>query len=164
MRRRLPRPWRTLGGRLALGFTAGLLLAAGIFTAVGSSLIRAQTERAARSELDRQAQAVAQLVSARAQRAAEANRCPDLNVANLQRLVGRQAHLYYVGLSFCPQEPNNPTGGLPKVTSDQISPEELAAHGVQRIDFTPPGAHRTFQASAAPILIGGQTFGTVVLA
>jgi two-component system sensor histidine kinase BaeS len=161
---RFPRPWRTLGGRLALGFTAGLLLAAGIFTVVGTSLIRAQTERAARSELDRQAEAVAQLVSARAQRAAEANRCPDLGVANLQRLVGREAHLYYQGLPFCPQKPNNPTGGLPKVASAQISPDQLAQDGVQRIDFTPPGAHRTFQASAAPILIGGQTFGTVVLA
>ena len=54
-----PRPWRTLRGRLALAAAGGLFVAAIVFAAVGGGLIRAQSQKVARDELDRQAVALA---------------------------------------------------------------------------------------------------------
>ena len=60
------RPWASLTGRVALGAVAGLIVAAVLFAAVGVSLIRGEATSQARGELDRQARAVAGLVSERA--------------------------------------------------------------------------------------------------
>ena len=54
--RSIPRPWRTLRGRLVLAAAAGLVTAAVVFAAVGAGLIRAQSQVVARAELDRQAE------------------------------------------------------------------------------------------------------------
>ena len=64
-------PWRTLRGRLVLAAVAGLVTAAVVFAAVGAGLIRSQSQAVARGELDRQAQALAGIVSGQAERAAE---------------------------------------------------------------------------------------------
>jgi two-component system sensor histidine kinase BaeS len=159
----LPRPWRTLRGRLALGFLAGLLVAAAIFAAVGSGLIRSRAERSARDELDRQAKNIGLLVSDRAEESLQAGREPSFKVANLEAFVGEGARLYYNGLPLAPGNLRNPAGGLPPAVASQISLQTLARDGVQRIDFRPPGASRPSQASAAPVVIGGIIFGSIVL-
>jgi len=162
---RLPRPWRSLRGRLALGFLAGLLIASAVFTAVGSGLIRSESSRAARNELDRQAKAVGAIVSNQAEDAAFAGRCfRTYRVQNLENLLGRNTRLFYVGLRLCPGQKDNPAGGLPQAVASSVSQEALAENGVQRIDFTPPGSTKVTDASAAPIIVGGQPFGAVVLA
>ena len=165
MSARLPRPWRSLRGRLALGFLVGLLIASAVFTAVGSGLIRSESARSARNELDRQARAIGDLVSNQAEQAQVAGRCfRTYRVQNLEALLGRNTRLFYVGLPLCPGQRDNPAGGLPQAVASSIDPELLAEKGVQRIDFTPPGTTQVTDASAAPIVVGGQIFGEVVLA
>jgi two-component system sensor histidine kinase BaeS len=161
---RWPRPWRSLRGRLALGFIVGLVVSSAIFTIVGSSLIRTESTRTAREEFDRQAEAVGALVSRQAQRLLPRAQCYSFRVQNLEALAGRGTQIFYVGLPLCPGSTTRATFGLPKVASAQISQQELLAKGVQRIDFTLPSTGARREASAAPIIVGGAPFGAVVLA
>ena len=128
----LPTPWRTLRGRLALGFIAGLLAASAVFAFVSSSLIRNESSRASREEFDRQALVIGRLVSAQAQAAAEAGRefrspSPEL----LESLAGDGTTLYYVGLQLSPGAPQ-PTGGLPRIVVSQVDNAVLGRDGIQR--------------------------------
>jgi two-component system sensor histidine kinase BaeS len=160
---RLGRPWRTLSGRIALGAAAGLVVAAFLFAAVAVGLIRSQTEAVTRADLDRQAIAVGALVSQQAQRAAESGReLRTLAVANLEELAGPRTRLYYVGVLLSPGAPD-PTGGLPAGVEAAISPETLARDGVQRIEFRLPGEDTDTIASAAPVVLGEQIVGAVVI-
>jgi two-component system OmpR family sensor kinase len=157
------RPWRTLRGRVALGSLIGLVTAAVVFAAVGSGLIRSQTEESARGELDRQTEAMAALVSDRAERAAQNGmEFQIFRPANLERLVGPDSRLYFTGLGLSPGA-ERPNDLLPPVAAEQISYEALAQDGIQRIDFEAPGEPPA-EASAAPVTVGGETVGAIVLA
>jgi signal transduction histidine kinase len=161
---RLPRPWRTLRGRLALAAAAGLLTAAVVFAAVGAGLIRSQSQVVARAELDRQAIALADIVSGQAERAAA--RGTDFRSYRpdaLEALVGPNTRLYYTGLQLTPGA-ERPTAGFPSVAAGELSYEVLEREGVQRIDFRLPGESRTNEASAAPVYLGGEIFGAILLA
>ncbi|HTI34377.1 MAG TPA: hypothetical protein VL422_11910, partial [Miltoncostaea sp.] len=93
-----PRPWRTLRGRLALAVAGGLIVAAVVFALVGGGLIRAQSQKVARDELDRQAMALAKIVSNQAERQATSGvTFSFVSPASLQALVGPQTQLYYSG-------------------------------------------------------------------
>ena len=97
------RPWRTLRGRLALASAGGLIVAALVFAAVGGGLIRAQSQKVARDELDRQAIALAKIVSNQAERqAAGGVAFSFVSPASLVALVGPKTRLYYSGLPLSP--------------------------------------------------------------
>jgi len=160
---RLPRPWRTLRGRLVLAAAAGLVTAAVVFAAVGGGLIRAQSRVVARAELDRQAVALATIVSTQAERQAASGRPftfyePD----NLVALVGPNTELYYSGLQLTPGA-EKPTDEIPSVAAVELDFSELDREGVQRIDFQLGDELRT-EASAAPVFLGTEIVGAILLA
>ena len=137
--RSIPRPWRTLRGRLVLAAAAGLVTAAVVFAAVGAGLIRAQSQVVARAELDRQAEQLAKLVSTQAERAlTRGTQVPSFEPSSIEALVGENTKLYYTGLALTPGS-EQPTAEIPAVVASQIDYEVLERTGVQRIDFTQPG-------------------------
>jgi len=162
-RGRRARPWETLRGRLALGSLVGLLVASAVFTLVGASLISANTERTARSELDRQAVVLAELISEDAERAAREGRVfRFLPSGGVETLVGRDTRLYFTGLALSPGA-DSPTAEIPAVVVDRLDYQQLESNGVQRFDFDEPGTGRFTQASAAPVTVGGETAGAILL-
>lgn len=158
------RPWASLSGRVALGAVAGLIVAALLFAAIAVSLIRGEATNQARAELDRQAGAVAGIVSERATTALStgqefSTREP---IGNLEALAGPSTQLYYVGLALSPGA-SDPTGGLPETVARDLDPDALARDGVQSFEFTPPGATIPTFASAAPVTVNGRYLGAIVL-
>ncbi|WP_217923376.1 sensor histidine kinase [Miltoncostaea oceani] len=159
---RLPRPWRTLRGRLVLAAAAGLVTAAVVFAAVGGGLIRAQSRVVARAELDRQATALADIVSAQAERQAASGRpFTFYRPSNLEALVGPNTKLYYSGLQLTPGA-EKPTDEIPSVAAEELDFARLDSDGVQRIDFRLDGGPET-EASAAPVFLGPEIVGAVLL-
>ena len=158
-------PWRTLRGRLVLAAVAGLVTAAVVFAAVGAGLIRSQSQAVARGELDRQAQALAGIVSGQAERAAERGTefRSDYRPDALEALVGPEARVFYTGLQLTPGA-ERPTGGFPSVAADELDYGVLEQEGVQRIDFQLPGTDEAYEASAAPVYLGDAIFGAILLA
>jgi signal transduction histidine kinase len=147
-----------------LAAVAGLVTAAVVFAAVGAGLIRSQSQAVARGELDRQARALAGIVSAQAERAAE--RGTDFRSYRpdaLEALVGPEARVYYTGLQLTPGAAR-PTGEFPSVAADELDYELLEDEGVQRIDFELPGSDEAYEASAAPVYLGDSVFGAILLA
>jgi signal transduction histidine kinase len=157
-------PWRTLRGRLVLAAVAGLVTAAVVFAAVGAGLIRSQSQAVARGELDRQARALARIVSGQAERAAQrgVEFRSDYRPDALEALVGPEAKIYYTGLELTPGA-EQPTGGFPSIAAEELDYGLLEEEGVQRIDFRLPGDDRVYEASAAPVLQGGIPVGAVLL-
>ena len=113
------RPWSSLSGRVALGAVAGLVVAALLFAAIAVSLIRGEATGQARAELDRQARAVAGIVSERATTALSTGQefTTREPIGNLEELAGPSTRLYYVGLALSPGT-SDPTGGLPEVADN----------------------------------------------
>ena len=162
--RLVPRPWRTLRGRLALASLVGLLAASIVFALVGTSLLRSEAEGVARDELDRQARAIGRLVSARAQEAVQRTQeFRWFRVANLEPIVGPETRLY-VDRGTLPLSPGGerPYHDFPATVARQIDYPLLEREGLQRIDFTRPDGTRT-EAAAAPIVIDGEVFGAILL-
>jgi len=157
-------PWRTLRGRLVLATVAGLVTAAVVFAAVGAGLIRSQSQAVARGELDRQARALARIVSAQAERAAERGIVfqSDYRPDALEALVGPEARVFYTGLELTPGA-ERPTGGFPSLAAEELDYEVLEGEGVQRIDFRLPEGDETYEASAAPVYQGENVVGAVLL-
>jgi signal transduction histidine kinase len=159
-----PRPWRTLRGRLALAAAGGLFVAAIVFAAVGGGLIRAQSQKVARDELDRQAVALARIVSTQAEKqAAGGVTFSFVSPASLQALVGPQTQLYYSGLPLSPGA-DRPTDEIPQVAARELDYGILERDGVQRIDFAATPGATTTEASAAPVMLGGEAVGAILLA
>ena len=158
------RPWASLSGRVALGAVAGLIVAAVLFAAIAVSLIRGEATDQARAELDRQARAVAVIVSARARAALETgqNFSTREPIGNLEALAGANTRLYYVGLALTPGA-NDPTGGLPGIVARDLEPTALVRDGSQAFGFTPPGATTPTFAAAAPVMVGDHYLGATVL-
>ncbi len=157
-------PWRTLRGRLVLAAVAGLVTAAVVFAAVGAGLIRSQSQAVARGELDRQAQALAGIVSGQAERAAErGTEFRSYRPDALEALVGPEARVFYTGLQLTPGA-ERPTGEFPEVAADELDYGILESEGVQRIDFRLPESDEAYEASAAPVYLGDSVFGAVLLA
>ena len=158
------RPWRTLRGRLALASAGGLIVAALVFAAVGGGLIRAQSQKVARDELDRQAIALAKIVSNQAERqAAGGVAFSFVSPASLVALVGPKTRLYYSGLPLSPGA-DRPTDEIPSVAAEELDYGVLERDGVQRIDFRTSPDATTTEASAAPVVLGGEALGAILLA
>ncbi|MGD9695860.1 MAG: ATP-binding protein [Thermoleophilia bacterium] len=162
-RPRLPRPWRSLRGRLLLAAAAGLITAAVIFVVVAGGLIQSQSRAQARKELDRQAVAVAKIISNQAWQAYTEGREPRfVQPANLAALVGPGTEFFYSGASLTPG--SEQTGlDFPAVAARSLDYGVLERDGVQRIDFTAPGADGQREGSAAPVTLGQEVFGAILL-
>ena len=118
----------------------------------------------ARAELDRQARAVAVIVSERASTALEtgeefSTREP---IGNLEELAGPGTRLYYVGLALSPGS-SDPTGGLPPTVARDLSTDVLVRDGSQGFEFTPAPQAAPAYAAAAPVLVNGRYLGAIVL-
>ena len=163
MNRSLPRPWRTLRGRLVLAAAGGLVMAAVVFAAVGGGLIKSQSQAVARAELDRQARGIAEIVSEQAEKqAASGVEFSFIKPSNLQVLVGPKSQLYYSGLQLTPGG-EHPTGEIPSVAAREIDYGLLEQDQVQRVDFTLPGESRPVEASAAAVYLGDEVVGAILL-
>jgi signal transduction histidine kinase len=162
--RPLPRPWRTLRGRLALAAIGGLIVAAVVFAAVGGGLVRSQGKAVARAELDRQAKALAGIVSAQAEKQATSGVefALFIDTANLKALIGPNSDISYTGLQLTPGG-DNPTGEIPSVAAREIDYALLEEGEAQRIDYTLPGESRPTEASAAAVFLGGESVGAILL-
>jgi signal transduction histidine kinase len=158
------RPWRTLRGRLALASIGGLVVAALVFAAVGGTLIRAQSQKVARDELDRQTVALARIVSTQAEKQA-AGGVPFSFVSpqSLKALVGPRTKLYYSGLPLSPGAAH-PNDEIPQVAAKALDYGVLESEGVQRIDFEATPDATTTEASAAPVFLGPEVVGAILLA
>jgi two-component system, OmpR family, sensor kinase len=158
------RPWRTLRGRLALAAAAGLIIAAVVFAAVGGGLIRSQSRAVARAELDRQTEALAKIVSDRAER--QATRGADFTfdkASTLEALVGPKTRLFYSGLQLTPGS-THPTDEIPQVVARNLDYGLLERKGVQRFDdFRLSGEQGRWEGSAAPVRLGGEVVGAILL-
>jgi signal transduction histidine kinase len=160
----VPRPWRTLRGRLALAAAGGLVVAALVFAAVGGGLIRAQSQAVARAELDRQAIALARIVSGQAERQATSGvSFSFVSPGSLVALVGPRTRLYYSGLDLAPGA-ERPTDEIPSVAAEALDYGILERDGVQRIDFAESPGATTTEASAAAVYLGDEAVGAILLA
>jgi two-component system, OmpR family, sensor kinase len=153
------RPWRTLWGRLALGTIAGLLTAAVVVGATASGLAQRQGERAARTEFDRQAVEIGKIASRQAQSAIE--RGVEVNLPNLQALVGEGTLVRHTGLPLN-QGGREPFDPLPQAIADRTDTEIIEAEGIQRIDFVRGDGTRIY-ATAVPLLYDGIPTGSIVV-
>ncbi len=157
------RPWASLSGRVALGAIGGLVVASVLFAAIAVSLIRGEATDQARQELNRQARAIAVLVSARVSKAFETGTAFRPGpIGNLETLSGPNTRVYYVGLDLSPGA-SDPNGGLPDTVAKDLDPAALVRDGSQDFGFTPTGASTPTYAAAAPVTVGARYVGAVVL-
>ncbi len=151
-------PWRTLRGRVALAMLAGLLSAAVIFTAVAVGLIRSQTQRVARAELDRQTMALATTLGE--QTAEQATRGEALSIdsqAYLDVIGGPRTHVYYSGNPLSPVA-RQPSVEIPETVG--IDPVVLARYGVQRVNFADPDGGESLEGSIATVTVNNESWDT----
>lgn len=160
-RGRRRRPYATLRARLILGAIVGLLAAAAVFAVASSGLIRSQTAHASRASFDQQAERVAALIGTKTQEQVNAGKCQNYTPADLQAFVGAGAHLYVDAAPLCPGG-TSPQDNILPVTVN-IDDAVLARQGYQHVDFRVPGATTPTVATAAPILVDGQSIGAIVL-
>jgi signal transduction histidine kinase len=153
---------QTLRGRLLLGAVLGLLAAAIVFAVASSSLIRSQTAQASRQTFDDQAVRLADLIGTETLEQTLTGVCHTYTSADLQAFVGPGAHLYIDSPPLCPGT-KQPLGNLLPATAVHIDTRALARQGFQHVDFKEPGATSPTVATAAPIVVSGQTLGAVIL-
>lgn len=155
-------PLSTLRGRVMLAITAGLLTATVIFTLVAAGLIEAQAQIVARAELDRQTVALASTLGE--QTAEQATRGEALQIdsqAYLDVIGGPRTRVYYSGNPLSPVA-RQPSAEIPAAVV--ISPVVLARDGVQRLEFTDPVTGDELEGSIAPVTVGQEAWGYLVLA
>lgn len=154
-------PLRTLRGRLALAVGAGLLTAAIVFALVAASLIRAQAQAVARSELDRQTIALAGVLGEQTEgRVSRGEAVPIDSQRYLDVIGGPRTRVYYSGNPLFPIAATPPEEIPSAVVIDR---ELLTRDGVQRIEFDVPGEPTHLEGSLARVRVAGETWGYLAL-
>lgn len=157
-------PWRTLRGRLILASLAGLLAASLVFAVVSSSLVRSVSERNAREQFDQETMRVARLASAQLEKGAQEGRdCRSYTSAEFEAFVGPGARIYLESLNVCP--------GTGRSIFPKPSPQLRAAvdqglvdaQGFARISPSAIPGGRDYVATAAPLRLRGQSFGSLII-
>src|SRR5678816_4084961 len=111
------------------------------------------------AELRRQAEGLAELYQEQAIRSVDqARRAPGFAAPILEQATG--SRIFYAGVEIFPGEKS----GLTQLPLSLLDQSALDAGRVQTFEFTPPGADRTYFAAAYPIMLGGDTFGALVVA
>jgi two-component system, OmpR family, sensor kinase len=155
-------PLRTLWGRINLAVVAGLVTATVIFTLVGVNQIQGQAQGVARAQLDRQTMALAETLGQ--QTAEQATRGEALQIdsqAYLDVIGGPRTRIYYSGNPLSPVA-RQPSAEIPPEV--ELSPILLTASGVQRVEFEDPGESGTLEGSVAPVRVGQEDWGYLLLA
>jgi two-component system, OmpR family, sensor kinase len=155
-------PLSTLRGRVMLAVIIGLFTATGVFTLVAAGLLEAQAEFVARAELDRQTVALATTLGEQtAERATRGEALPINSQAYLDVIGGPRTSIHYSGNPLSPAD-GQPAAEIPAAVT--ISPRVLAREGVQRLQFTDPVTGDDLEGSIAPVVVGGEAWGYLVLA
>src|ERR671936_204298 len=146
---------RSLRFQLPALFLLGVVVAGLVSAAIALRLFRAYAQNRARdqayAEVNREARGLTRVYSRR---------------AGYKLLPARTAELatgdkiFYAGLDLFPGRKSG-FRALPRgVLADPRKP----TRALRRFEFTPPGSDQTLLASARPLKIGHQTFGTIVVA
>jgi two-component system sensor histidine kinase BaeS len=125
-------------------------------------MIRSQTAQASRKSFDQQAERVAALIGTQTQEQAIAGVCRTYTSADIEAFVGPGARLFIDSAPLCPGGAH-PQKDLLPATAVHIDSQTLARQGYQHVDFRAPGATSPTVATAAPILVDGQSIGAVIL-
>jgi two-component system OmpR family sensor kinase len=150
---------RSLRYRIPAVFLLGVLVAAIVAAVLAVRLFQDYTRDRTLSELRRQAQGLAELYQEQAIRSVdEARRAPGFAAPILEQATG--SRIYYAGVEIFPGE----NSGLKPLPLSLLDRSLLDAGKVQTLEFVPPGADRTYFAAAYPIMLGGDTFGALVVA
>jgi len=150
---------RSLRYRIPAVFLVGVLVAAAVAAVLAVRLFQDYTQDRTLAELRRQAQGLAQLYQEQAIRSVdEARRAPGFAAPILEQATG--SRIYYAGVEIFPGEQS----GLRPLPVKLLDQGLLDAGQVQTFEFVPPGTDRTYFAAAYPIMLGGETFGALVVA
>ncbi|HEY7003613.1 MAG TPA: HAMP domain-containing sensor histidine kinase [Gaiellaceae bacterium] len=150
---------RSLRYRIPAIFLVGVLVASIVAAVLAVRLFQDYTRDRTLSELRRQAQGLAQLYQEQAIRSVdEARSAPGFAAPILEEATG--SRIYYAGVEIFPGE----TSGLRPLSVSLLNRDLLEAGKVQTFEFVPPDTDRTYFAAAYPIMLGGETFGALVVA
>lgn len=150
---------RSLRFRLPAVFLVGVLVAALITAVFAVRLFQDYTRDRAFAELRRQASGLAALYEEQAiSSAGEGTRAPRFAVPKLEQATG--SRIYYAGVEIFPGE----SSGLRPLDESAVDWTVLDAGVAHTFEFEPPDTDRVYLAAAYPIMVGGETFGAIVLA
>jgi signal transduction histidine kinase len=150
---------RSLRYRLPAIFLVGVLVAGGVAALLAVRLFQDYTRERTLTELRRQAQGLAELYQEQAIRSVdEARRAPGFAAPLLEEATG--SRIYYAGVEIFPGE----SSGLRTLPLDVLDQRILDSGKVQTLEFEPPDTGKTYFAAAYPIMVGGDTFGALVVA
>jgi two-component system OmpR family sensor kinase len=150
---------RSLRYRIPAVFLLGVLVAAAVAGVLAIRLFENYTRNRTLSELQRQAQGLAELYQEQAIRINDqAGRAPGFAPPLLERATG--SRIYYAGLPIFPGEKS----GLRPLPISLLDRKLLNAGRVQTFEFVPPGTDHTYFAAAYPVTLEGETFGALVAA
>jgi len=150
---------RSLRYRIPAFFLVGVLVAAAITALFAVQLFRDDSHDRTLADLRRQAAGLALLYEEQAIRSVdEAKQAPGFAAPLLEEATG--SRIYYAGLEIFPGQKS----GLRSLDRDVLDWQILEAGNVETFEFKPPGSDRTYLAAAHPIMVGGETFGALVVA
>jgi len=150
---------RSLRFRIPALFLAGVLVAAVVSALFAVRLFQDYTRDRTLSELRRQAAGLASLYQEQAIRSVdEAKQAPGFAAPLLERATG--SRIYYAGVEIFPGE----SSGLRPLARSVLDWKVLEGGKVETFEFTPPGTDRAYLAAAYPVMLGGDTFGAIVVA
>jgi len=150
---------RSLRFRIPALFLAGVLVAAVVSALFAVRLFQDYTRDRTLSELRRQAAGLASLYQEQAIRSVdEAKQAPGFAAPLLERATG--SRIYYAGVEIFPGE----SSGLRPLARSVLDWKVLEGGKVETFEFTPPGTDRPYLAAAYPVMLGGDTFGAIVVA
>jgi signal transduction histidine kinase len=150
---------RSLRFRLPAVFLAGVLVAALVTAVFAVRLFQDYTRDRTLADLRRQAAGLAELYREQAlSTVGEGRKPPRFAAPKLEKATG--SRIYYAGAEIFPGEKS----GLRKLDRNVLDWTVLDSGRVETLEFRPPGADHAYLAAAHPIMIGGETFGAVVVA
>jgi signal transduction histidine kinase len=150
---------RSLRFRLPAVFLAGILVAALITAVFAIRLFQDDARDRTLSELRRQAIGLSELYREQAlSSVGEDRRAPRFAPPKLEKATG--SRIYYAGVEIFPGQ----ISGLRTLDRGFIDWDTIEAGKVQTLELQPPGTDRVYLAAAHPIIIGGETFGALVVA
>jgi signal transduction histidine kinase len=150
---------RSLRFRIPALFLAGVLVAAIVTALLAVRLFQDYTRDRTLSELRRQAAGLASLYQEQAIRSVdEAKQAPGFAAPLLERATG--SRIYYAGVEIFPGE----SSGLRPLPRSVLDWKVLEGGRVETFEFTPPDTKRAYLAAAYPVMVGGDTFGAIVVA
>jgi signal transduction histidine kinase len=138
-----------------------VVLAGLVTSVIAVSLFRNYSQEQTIGELRRQARGLADLYAQQAvQSVDQLTAAPRLAAPKLEQATGTR--LYYVGTQLFPGQPD-PISGLRRLSRADLSLDSLP-QTTRTVTFRPAGEDRTYLAIAAPVRLGGEVFGALVMA